>query len=223
MNPNEKTLWQIRDSVIDELRGGYRIDDNRIDPEFVVDKVNDMRARLLESYIKENGPDESMYQYDCCLEIVCEDIKCDGRILKQQTIVNISPLLSVAGKLYIRFVGSQDFTTSFSYLPMQSIQNSGEALWTKSTPTYTPVGINKLLLRNLPTEGMKWICVVSIYSNPNISCKDWKEKPYPIPAPLRTKLEYDLVQMLIKPMLLVNPEQRNNATDDMPESPDRRK
>lgn len=223
MSNTKKTLWQIRSSILNELKGGFQVDDNRIDPEFIQDKVNDRRNYLVEQYIKENGPDESMYQHDCCLEIICEDVECNGRILKQRPIVNIKPLLTVAGKTYIRFVGPVDYSASFSYLPLHGIQFKDGDLWTSEDPKYTFLGPNKILLHNLPTDGMKYICFVGIFDNPNITCTDWKDKPYPIPGSLVSKLEYDVVQMLIKPMLLMNPEQPNNATDDVPGTNNNRK
>jgi hypothetical protein len=209
--------------IINELRGGYQVDDNRIDLELVGDKVHDRRNSLLEEYIKANGPDESMYQADCCIEIKCEDIVCEGRVLTSRYVANIKPLLSVAGQTFVRFVGTSDFAEGASELPINAIEHKEGDLWTSGDFRYTFVGADKMLLHNLPTPNMKYLCLVGIFDNPNITCTGYKDKPYPIPGALVSKLVYDVVQMLVKPMLMMNPEQKNNATDDMPQSPNSRR
>jgi len=210
--PQAKTLWSIRSSIRNELKGGWDIDDTRIHDRFIDDKIHDARNSILEDYSRSNPIDDSVYQKDCCLEIQCEELECDGILTgTKQYYVNIKPLLSINGTTFVRYVGSVDLKHSATEVPLTAW--GLEDTWTGNLFSYTRVTSDKMILRNLPTQGMKYLCVIAVFQSPEITCTEWKDKAYPIPGSLIRKLEYDVVQILIKPFLVSNPIQKNDAAD----------
>ena len=95
---------------------------------------------------------------------------------------------------------------------MEGIFYSGHSSYTGNAPTFTLID-NKAILKNLPTDNMKYLCIIGIFENPRNYCKP--EDPFPIARHLVHKLELLAIQQIMS-TLSIGPDEYNNAKDDSP-------
>jgi len=221
-----KSLMQIRSSIENQLRGGYQVDDDRFDEDLIHDMIHDSRNVLLEWYYKTYRYfNDLMYQDICCLQIYCHEITCtvDGRVMSSgvsQYRVDLPDLFELGGQIFIRFLGTVDFGIPATRRSLMGSIYSEAYLHTADALSYTIHNAGGespyAVLENLPTDGMKFICISAIPQNPmDLKCiRLTEEEDYPIPDILVAKLEMMIIERLMKPMLLVDPNQPNNAIDD---------
>lgn len=216
----QKSLWQIRDSILQELRGGYAVDDDNIDEVFIEDKIHDYRKKLIEDYWEaKKFLDDSFYQKICCLDVKCEPVLCDGVDSGvTETYVELPELLMISGRVFIKYFGTVDWKNNFTQLAFN--HNVGADRFTGSDPSYKRIGDRALLFN---VGNIRHLCMMTIPDNPvELKCRKLAlSESYPIPGSLVSKLEYDIIQKLIKPMMLMQPDRKNNAKDDLREPANR--
>lgn len=219
-----KSLWQIRDSILQELRGGPGVDDDVLDPQFIEDKIHDYRKKLVEDYwIAHKQLDDSFYQKVCCLEVKCEETICDGIPSGvKETYVELPELLLIEGKSFIKYLGTIDWKHNFTELSFSAPEPAKGNVIKSSNSYYKRIG-SRAMIYDPPTSGFKFMCMAAIPDNPmQLKCRKLAiTEPYPIPGPLVSKLEYDIIQRLLKPMMLMQPDMKNNAKDDLRTPADR--
>lgn len=214
------TLNQIGSKIMNYLRGGFQIDDNKLDWELVYDEIHKQRAVAIEEDFKANKQlDSSLYQEVCCLEIECTPIICDGIDSgDSENRVQLPELLVVQGKSYIKYFGGVDKRSPYSELGIIQNVYKADMLYGKKKTSYTRIG-TAALLYDLPTCATKYTCLIAILANPVLTgCTRLTESDeYPLPKRLEARVEY-LCIMSLAGMMGVNPEQLNNARDDIRES-----
>ena len=216
-----KSLMQIRSGIKNQLRGGFQVDDDRFDEDLINDMIHDSRNVLLEQYyLKYRYFSDQFYQDVCCLEVYCHEIECvvAGSAISSgvsQYRVVLPNLFEIGGEVFIKYLGSVDFKNPASRRSLLGNIYSSGNIYTQDSFSYV-LHDDYTVLENLITDGMKFICISAIMQNPlDLECVRLKEEdPYPIPDVLITKLERMVIDQLVKPMLMMNPNQRNNAIDD---------
>ncbi len=215
-----KSLMQIRSSIENQLRGGFQVDDDKFDEDLINDMIHDTRSVLLEWYHKKYRYfNDQFYQDICCLQIYCHDITCvvDGVTYEtgvSEYRVNLPDLFQIGGEVFVRFLGSVDFKTAASRRTLLGNLYANGNLHTQEAFSYV-LHEEYATLENLPTDGMKFICISAITQDPmELECvRLTEEDDYPIPDILVAKLEMMVLERL-EIALGKNPNQPNNAIDD---------
>jgi len=209
-----KTLAEIGYSIRNQVIGYFGTDDTRISMQFVYDKAWDVRSMLIkEEYRKFKQLNDQDYVSECCIEICCSETVCDGDdSLFSEKFITLPVLTSALGYNGVKYFGSVDKKNPFRRTNYGGYMYSDYNKYTKKAPTYTLVD-DKAYLKNLPTDTMKYICVIGIFENPKDYCKP--EDPFPLARHLVHKLEMIVIQQLLS-TINIGPDQYNNAHDDAP-------
>lgn len=179
------TLDFIASRVQAALSGGLVTDEGRIDLDLVRDSVNVARARHLQEIFRRRiGIPPQYFQRLCCLEIACEDITCEDQTMGKEYLVEIPPVIGGLGRMSIRYVGDPKGLNPFTYASSLAPKLDHPYVKKKGKGgRYTMRGDDMLVLANLPTAGMEFICVELMASDPVhpliLSCD--KSGRYPIP------------------------------------------
>jgi len=193
-------------------------DDYRIADEIIISMMNDIRATLIREEKNNKGfvPPE-YYQLNCCYEINCIEGSCEynGETIPDgQSIYTVKMKSHVKGlgSQAIKFIGNRSGTISFSQYSFQGYNSMEGRVWTKNTKAATIIG-DELRLKNLPTEGMKFICLLEVLEDPRTAC-DWVEDKSDYPVPSETKL-VDMVLYRLMVSGRLPADKLNNAADDI--------
>ena len=156
----------MRSSVLNELRGGYGVDDDRFDKKLIEDKIHDRRASLINQYWKENKKlDIGFYQTDCCISVTCEEVVCDGVSLGiYEYVATIPEVMDVGGDHAIKFFGLSDRQTWFDRIDLLALKAKSTRLFTADNPSYTQISPTKVIITDPPRGGMHEKVVESILS-----------------------------------------------------------
>jgi hypothetical protein len=84
-------------------------------------------------------------------------------------------------------------------------------LFTAGEAAATRMG-DELWLKNLPTPGMKFVCLMSLLKNPTSACNWDNDNEYPVPS--KSKL-IDMVNYRLLSKGRMPADKLNNATDDL--------
>lgn len=211
------TLNQIGSKITNYLRGGFSIDDSKLDIELVYDEIHKQRAvAIYEDFRANKKLDAALFQEVCCLEVVCHPIICDGVDSgDSERRVDLPELLTVEGQSHIQYFGGVDKISPYSEITvLQNAYKDGN-LYGGKKPTYLRIA-NVALVYNPPTCAVKFICLIAILANPMLTgCyKLTEEMDYPLPKRLEARVEY-LVIMALSGMMGMNPEQLNKTRDDI--------
>lgn len=193
-----KSTLQICYSIIDQVTGRIPSDDNKIEEEWVISKMNDIRAVLLRDFYNQYGylPDEA-YQLVCCIEIACKKVTCNGVTLPDVTYYSELPdLLTGVDRASIKYLGLANFEKDFDRLPLSGWMNSDGSLWTSNEPVYTIVE-DEAWYKNLPTPDIKYLCMVAAFAGPTSVCDTSLNDPYPLPDDLVHKLELLTIKQIL--------------------------
>lgn len=209
------SLAEIGFSIRNQIKGFVSSDDERIDIEFIYKKVHDVRSLLIKEEIDKNKAlSNKFYQRICCLEVICKKEECDG-IPSGTThyIVNLPPLEGVTPYSIIYF-GNDDGSITFTPKNYSGSLYSQYSQYTGKKPYYTVID-DIAYLYNLPTDELKYICIVGILENPmDKGCYPLTEnEEYPMPNNLVHKLELIVIKQLMS-LLNIVPDDKNNATNN---------
>jgi hypothetical protein len=210
------TLAQIGYSIRNQVKGFFSSDDEKIDIEFIYKQVRDVRSLLIKKLsLSKQSLDPSLYQECCCLEIKCDQIICNG-VLSPDKVQYVDMPHTENIDNAIAFFGTADKKTAFKERSFMGRLYGDAATWTGKTPWFTIIG-DKAIVGNLPTVGMKYLCVVAIMEDPLLcagACYPTTENDhYPVPA----NMVHELELIAIKQLMSVNQtvaDLKNNAEDN---------
>ena len=215
-----KTLEQIASSIKNQLKD--LSDDTDIETSLLHDKIHDKRATLTEAYYRKYKKLPSgLYQTLCCLKVSCVPIICEGIDSGDSELqVEIPPLMTIAGEVFVTYFGTTDFKNNFSLLGDNAEMFSNGSLHGGNETMYVMRDLDTWVIFNEPTDGLTYVCIRGILSNPlNSPCKDTNiTTTYPMPLSFVDAVERMIIEELMSPMMAVESDQKNNAKDDLPKS-----
>lgn len=212
------TLREISSKVMNYLRGGFQVDDNKIDWELIYDEVRKQRQMVLLEEWKANGKiDQQFFQYIRCLTLECRDITCEGISSgDSEQFVSLPAISVLNGKSLIQYLGGVDFKSPWSEKSvLGGIYGSNDVYGKKSKqPFYVRIE-REAIVENAPC-GMKYVGLIAVLDNPlKTGCTELSlDEEYPIPGYLVPRTEYFCINVLLG-MLNLDPEQLNNAKDEL--------
>lgn len=209
-----KPLKNIVYTIKEELSGYIISDDNLFTDNYLIDKINGVREVLIAEQFREGGIDSQFYQSLCCLEVKCHNQGCtlNGKFYKSGSTyfyVELPSLITKVGMKNIIYFGLDDFYTEFTRMSFDGYMSSDGALWTNKKPLYTVID-GKAIMKNLPTPGLKYICINALLSNPISSCNYDDNEDYPVPDVYKLEL---LVKKDIMSMYGIVGDEINDARD----------
>lgn len=210
-----KTLAEIGYSIRNQVKGYYSTDDERIDIQLIYDKAWDVRSLLIkEDYRKFKKINDQDFTTECCLKVECDLIICDGYSSgEKEYYVTLPKIEGSLGYHGIKYFGTVDKKTPFRRMNYQGYLYSDHEKYTGSVSSFTLVD-DKAILKNLPTDGLKYVCLIGVLEDPRSVCDE--DKPFPIARHLVHKLELIVIQQLMS-TLQIGPDENNNARDDSPQ------
>ena len=112
-----KTLAEVGYSIRNQIKGYFPSDDERIDIQLIYDKCWDVRSILLkEEYRQFKKINDQDFTPDCCLEVKCDTISCNGMSTGEvEYYVEIPKVEASLGQDAIKYFGT-----------MNSVLRSGE-------------------------------------------------------------------------------------------------
>lgn len=210
------TLAEIGFSIRNQVKGFFSVDDERIDIEFVYKKIRDVRSLLIRNQLREQRMlDPALYQEICCLEIKCRQTTCNGiKSGADEYYVELPKIENGVGFCAIKYLGTIDKLNAFNHKNYQGYLYGQSSPYTGDKPYYTIVG-SEALIKNLPTTGGKYLCLIAILEDPlNGGCYMANENdPYPVSNVMVHELELIVIKQLMS-VLNVQPDLKNDATDN---------
>lgn len=210
-----KTLAEIGYSIRNQVKGYYSTDDERIDIQLVYDKVWDIRAMLIKDDFRQfKKVNDQDFSAECCLEVECGIVKCGGyNSGVKEYYVNIPKVSSALGYGAIKYFGNVDKMTPFRRMNYQGFMFSGHEKYTGKVPSFTLID-DKAILKNLPTTGQKFVCLIAVLEDAKGICKE--NDPFPLARHLVHKLELLAIQQFMS-TIQIGPDESNNGRDDSPD------
>jgi hypothetical protein len=188
-----KSIKKIIESVREEL-GQYKLsDDFPIEDEYLLDKANDCRASLIRDVFKSGVIDDNFYQEECCLEVNCVDAGCtiNGTFIPSGNVlwyVDLPALVTDVAWYDVKYFGTVGFTNDFSRKNFFGWLHPEGNIWTANKPMFTIIG-NRAYIKNLPTPGLRYLCMIGLFYNPTDICDyDLETDEYPVPSDITLQL-----------------------------------
>ena len=186
-----KTLKEIAYSILESIYDHKISDDHNISIDFVIAKINDVNARLIEEMAAQGKSLESFYQKQCCIEVKCDKPTCiiNGKAVPSGDVVWYSEIPSLNVKIgwkNIIYLGAPDMIKGFKRVSFPGYSANAKLDWTKST-IFSVVG-NKIFYRDLPTSGIQNVCLIGILANPVDACNYNDANMYPTPDAYKLEL-----------------------------------
>lgn len=206
-----KTLRETGYSILNAVNGFVTSDDQRVDIEWIYDKIWDVYAKLKNKYREKEGHlTPADYAQKCCLEIKCREEVCDGKKSGQkQYYVELPDIDWFGAEDPIVFFGSDNLETPATYKSINGFQNSSDETYISGKFMYTIVG-SEAWVKNLPTSSMTRICMITVLEEPGSKCSP--DEKFPAPRAFLFELEL-LVKRDILSTWGINPDLINNAND----------
>jgi hypothetical protein len=213
----DKTKKEMIFSILEGLNSYNISDDTVFDEDHIGYQIDIARISLIkeESIAKKLG--ESYYQSQCCIEVECEAEGCDVPeigFVKSGDITyyaELPGLISFIGYDNIKYLGGPGWNNPFYKVPFSTFVQGTTGIWTTGKPIFTEIS-GKVLFKNLPTDGLKYICLLGLLESPESSCEYDEEKPYPVSDPL--KIEIIVIKNLLS-RLGINYKEKNDASPDL--------
>lgn len=195
-----KPINKILYSIIESLTGYDLTDDFKIDPEYILDKIHDTRASMIAEEWRNKMLDDAYYQKVCCIEIECTETTCTvgGVSLPSGTKEFYVDLPGLNNRIEwdnIAYLGTVDMNNNFNRKTFDGLMALQGNRWTANQAAYTIVG-NRAFIKNLPTSGTLFLCLVAVLDNPVVAC-DYNEETNPYPVPDAIKLELRVKQDIL--------------------------
>ena len=182
------SLTQLASNILNNINGGYSVTNERFHIEQIKDDIIFTMSRLLDEY-ESNGKlsyldIEKMYQVVNCIEVSCKDIAecCNG--VKSGEKVLYAKIPSTEKIKYIGHINAHKpyaivYGNLGIYAAGTKFLKSKPIAWIKS-PT-------EIIIKNPPTQQLKYITVEAIWSDFRelydyncIKCKDDDDEGFPI-------------------------------------------
>lgn len=210
-----KSLAEIGYSIRNQVKGFFSTDDERIDIQFIYDKCWDVRSVLLkDEYRQFKKINDQDFTSECCLEVQCNTITCNGiNSGVKEFYVQIPKIEASLGQDAIKYFGTVNKKIPFRRTNYSGHLYSEHETYTGRAPSFTLVD-DKAMLKNMPTAGMKFICVIAVFEDPRNICNE--DDPFPIARHLVHKLELIVIQQLTS-LIQIGPDETNNGRDNSPD------
>lgn len=210
-----KTLAEVGYSIRNQIKGYFSSDDERIDIQLIYDKCWDVRSILLkEEYRQFKKINDQDFTTECCLEVQCSNLICNGIDSGvKEFFVQIPKIEASIGYDGIKYFGTVDKRTPFRRVNYQGHMFAGHEKYTGRAPMFTLID-DKAILSNMPTAGMKFVCLIAIFEDPRNICD--QDDPFPLARHLIHKLELIVIQQLMSTMQ-IGPDEANNGRDNSPD------
>jgi len=209
-----ESLEQIGYRIRDSIKGFISNQDERIDIEIIYRKMAAVRSLLLkEQYNAQGYLDESIFGQKCCLEVQCSPIVCDG--LESGDVeywVDAPDIEALLGDQAIRYFGGPDLRSPYTHRNLNGATYQQYNIYTSHTPSYTITG-TKFTIYNMPTKGLKFVCLIAVFEDVMSICTP--SDPFPLPSTLIHKMEL-LIKKDLMSTLTLKPDLKNNAQDEGP-------
>jgi len=216
MAKTNKILFSIKEQCTGKLPSN----DTRLQDRFILHQMNSVRGVLLKEEFERRGRvSESFYQLKCCIEVVCDKIKCGGYDSGDKIFyARIPKLMDSIGDANITYFGNTEFGkiraglhNNFDRYNMPGYLSLEYQEWVGRRPAYTVVGGykdedtieegNVALIKNMPTSGGRFICVNGVFENPEEGLcdeDDIMEMEYPMPGGnMIHKLELIVIRQIL--------------------------
>lgn len=210
-----KTLPAIIDSIKLALSNYNIIDDSKLDNEFIADKINDVRAILInDEFEKKKSVDDLYYQRTECIEVKLDsnkscEVECEDTGINE-IYVTLPALLTRVGWINIKYLGTLDLNKNFTRKSLAGLLASKFSKWTKNDTIYSVISIDTAILRNLSCP-IGFVSMIGLFANPADVC-DYDEGTdmYPVPDPYK-------LEMIVKQDILstygIPRDEKNDARD----------
>lgn len=192
------------DSVFDEDYIGYQVDIARI----AIIKEEMVAGKLSAQY----------YQKMCCIEVLCNKEGCDIPGIGMVYTGDITYYANIPGLISfvtdnIKYLGPPTWKSKDAYYKTEFdlFINGTTGIWDKGQPIFTLIN-EMALFKRLPTDGLKYLCMIGLLETPTSACDYDDEKPYPVSDPL--KLEIIVVKNILS-RLGINYSERNDANPNI--------
>lgn len=188
-----KSLAKIIYSIKEQLSAYHVTDDTVYDDEFLADKIADVRSNLIYDEQQKKSLSDGYYQQICCLEVMCEEKTCtiNGVDVSSGDVtyyIDLPALNERVGDINIKYLGLTDMLTKFDQKSMDGFISLAGSPYTSGRPAYMRVG-KRAYLRNLPTDGTRFLCIIGLLANPVNACDfSDEETPYPVPDVFKLEL-----------------------------------
>lgn len=210
-----KTLAEIGYSIRNQVKGFFSSDDERIDIQFIYDKCWDIRSVLLkDEYRQFKKINDQDFTSECCLEVKCNSVICNGIDSGEKEFYVEMPIIENSiGQDAIKYFGTVDKKKPFRRVNYQGYIYSDHESYTGKAPSFTIIN-GKAILKNMPTKGLKYICVIAVFEDPRSICDE--NSPFPLARHLLHKLELIVIQQLTS-LIQIGPDEANNGRDNSPD------
>jgi len=216
-----KSLIRIVESIKEDLSAHHITDDIKLDDEFLIDKINGVRASLIRKELAVGRLSQDYYQELCCIEVTCEEKGCyiGETFYKSGTVIwkaEIPGLMNGVGSKNLLAVGNDNMLVGYNdgsnVFHRTSVQNfmlsKGQRMLAHKK-TYTNLG-STLYLKNLPQD-TRFICAIALLFNPVLACNYYEDEDnYPVPSELGLET---LVKKDILSTFGIPPDKINDADD----------
>lgn len=194
--PFNKVLY----SIMEALSNFDLTDDFPVDPEYIKDKIHDVRSALIYDEWKAGLLDEANFQRVCCLEIKCREAKCELNGVElpsgaKEYYVELPLLNNRIGEWNIKYFGTVDMMNNFNRMSWDGMLSLTGNRWTSNQTSYSIIS-NEAMIKNLPTNETRFLCLVGILDNPTLSC-DWESDESIYPCSNIMKLELVVKQDIL--------------------------
>ena len=221
-----KSLLKIIYSVIEQLSGFNVPQTQPYDEEHLKDMINGFRSMVLKEEINQTRMlSDSYYQTMCCLEVICRNQSCvvGGETIlsgSKQYYVELPKLIGGVGNADIKYLGLDDYKNGFKRVNLFGFNTSDGNKYGRLDPIYTVIG-KEAILKNIPTKGIKYVCLIGILDDPTTSCTWDDDVEYPLPNNLIAKVEMLTLKQILS-TYNIKPDLRNdgipgNAQQNIPQ------
>jgi hypothetical protein len=210
---------KILHSIKEQCTGKIPSNDTRLEDRFILHQMNSVRAALVHESFRHGKIDDGFYQLKCCILVDCDRIVCSS--LDSQEKVNFAylpKLIEGIGWANIIYFGNVEFAkiygglhNSWDRYNMKGWLSMEYQEWIGRRPAFTIIGGYKAgetiiqegtlaLLKNLPSTGVKYLCVNGIFANPEDALcdeDDFLEMDYPLPSNMIHKLELIVIKQIL--------------------------
>lgn len=197
-----KSLLKIIYSVQEQLSGFNVTDDTPYSEEFLKDLANVFRSALIKEEINQTKlVSDSYYQSMCCLEVICREQSCvsGSETVKsgsKQYYVELPKLIGGVGNNDIKYLGLDDYKNGFIRTNLLGFNTSDGDKYGRMRTRYMMVG-KEAILKNIPTKGLKYVCLIGLLDDPTTSCLWDADVEYPLPNHLIVRLETLMLKQIL--------------------------
>jgi hypothetical protein len=189
-----KTLWQMRDAVMEAIHSYEITDDRVIEPEMVEDKLVDLRSSLIAEEEKYGYLDQSYFQLVENIEVIYGDhsIVLDGMVNvtkpKSIGVVQMPWINTRIGRKAIQYFGLPDLSYNFDNKTLLGLISNDAAMFTNTRYVYTVSG-KQAFVKNYGREGKRYVSVIAILDDPRQNPGfDLETSEFPVSDPQKLEL-----------------------------------